>query len=1242
MKLNEESRKYTAFSACGRHYQFTRLVQGLAASPAAFQREIMKMRDDIQSLEPREREKILAFLDDLLVPSGDFDEHFKSVEGLLQTLIRYDLKIKPSKCNFFANEVRFLGYICSEKGTTKPQEFFREIEKFERPTTVKELRSFLGIVGFYRSYMKDLATDANPLNRLLGEEDKKKIEWDQTLINSYEDVKALALKEVQLAYPDYNSENKLVLTVDASLVAAGYYLSQKDDDGNERVIAYGSNTFTKSQRAYSATDRELQAVRMGILSFKDLLGLEAFVVRTDHMALIYLTKMALCNARLARTLIDISDYNFTIEHISGRLNVVADGLSRLGKHWESREVETTPETEPHEPEGLKIVFKPEGGGDSLFECLLEAIKRSKWIGEKQVKTVPQLRDILASELEKNANKFGIELTKESRRKIGELRVFGQPVYECLDAFAMRFNCRIILHFGTQFPLVIEYNNEAETVNLQWKDKVHFNLYEPIGNSGEVNKISWCNHGRSNECTIDVQVGNTTLCALVDTGSSISIISEERYWDFKANSAIVWETTVEFELDAFSGQVYESKQKVVDINCRVGNSECIIKFVVLKGDYMEQCMLLGTNVLLQMDWALDLGKMALLDVHDEIVGNLHNRILEPLPQRTAAKSAVIPIKASVKMASNSRDLQAKDDEFFGEIDRIQRDDFVLSTIKQCIIRGQPLPPSCKRFKSSFKNLKVVRGILFNIQYDAVVVSFHAAVGYCVEIHLSHCHVGKAKVLELVRQDIFHPSLDKICEDVCFSCERCQKAKFSGVKAVAPILKVTTSYPGEIVSVDLMTLPSNNEKYVGVFTAIDLHSKVGMAVPIKNKTGAHIASLFEHRIMSGFVFKIKTLLSDHGKEFESSIFNEVLDRYGIAHYYSNAGLARANGSCERFNKTLQQLLNLQLDDMRFWPAYLPKALMVYNGTVHTELKCSPREFLISKSHAIDSNAINSPRIREYWSRGNANFRPFFVGDKVLIEIRRIGDCTRYKLMDKFSGPWRVVQVCENLVTYVVEGPEGKRETTHYNFMRAFREPPEYLKHHEVFLRTDLQEDAEITALDGTMNASNERIRNVQVVIRKSDESSLSSESFGDNQQYQEIADNLDQFIHTMRGENDSMSGENEQSQNNQIVEEYPDDIDLSVISPPIQNISGGSAPPVLCDESALVPGESNSNGSSTIRERGNKNPKNLRLDLNEEAVAGILPSVGRCSRNLRSRGQVPEQVLPSTPIEYKSKKRSKNTK
>ena len=126
--------------------------------------------------------------------------------------------------------------------------------------------------------------------------------------------------------------------------------------------------------------------------------------------------------------------------------------------------------------------------------------------------------------------------------------------------------------------------------------------------------------------------------------------------------------------------------------------------------MEQCMLLGTNVLLQMDWTFDLGKMALLDVHDEIVGNLHNRILEPLPQRTAAKSVVVPIKASVKMASNSRDLQAKDDEFIGEIERIQRDDFVLSTIKQCIIRGQPLPPSCKRFKSSFKNLKQFKAVV----------------------------------------------------------------------------------------------------------------------------------------------------------------------------------------------------------------------------------------------------------------------------------------------------------------------------------------------------------------------------------------------------------------------------------------------------------------------------------------------------------------------------------------------------
>ena len=137
------------------------------------------------------------------------------------------------------------------------------------------------------------------------------------------------VKEIELAYPDYSEgAAKLELWVDASNLGAGAYLAQQQGEGH-RVIGFASMTFTPAQMEYHTLERELSALRWGVKTFKPFLYGIQFILYTDHQPLIHLNNMKLICSRLARTVQELSEYNFEIRYTPGHLNCAADALSRL-------------------------------------------------------------------------------------------------------------------------------------------------------------------------------------------------------------------------------------------------------------------------------------------------------------------------------------------------------------------------------------------------------------------------------------------------------------------------------------------------------------------------------------------------------------------------------------------------------------------------------------------------------------------------------------------------------------------------------------------------------------------------------------------------------------------------------------------------------------------------------------------------------------------------------------------------
>ena len=268
-------------------------------------------------LAPYNSSHVIIYIDDILIMTETFEEHLDLVHRVLKTLAAHGIKIKVKKCEFFQQEVTFLGHIMNAEGIRKSGEYVKKVKNYPRPETVSDLRRFLGLVNLYRKFIKQCSGISKPLREVTGRAKKKKIDWTSERMEAFEKLKEEVQKDISLTYPDYSEgAEKLELFVDASDSAAGACLMQKQA-GVYRVIGYGSMCFSTTQQNYSTIERELTAIRLGVENFKSFIYFIDFVLYTDHKPLIYMSNMCGHNSRIHRTLQELSEYNYVIKMLTG-------------------------------------------------------------------------------------------------------------------------------------------------------------------------------------------------------------------------------------------------------------------------------------------------------------------------------------------------------------------------------------------------------------------------------------------------------------------------------------------------------------------------------------------------------------------------------------------------------------------------------------------------------------------------------------------------------------------------------------------------------------------------------------------------------------------------------------------------------------------------------------------------------------------------------------------------------------
>lgn len=316
--LHPDSRKYTGFTFMGKTYTYCVLPQGLKTSVAGFSRAMDSILEGV-------REFCINYIDDIVVfTKGDLKLHLEHLDQVLSRLEAARLTSRKEKCKFLCVEVKLLGHIVNTKGVQMDPDRVRAILDFPAPRTIKQLRGFLGLINYFRRFVSKYSEEVRPLCDLLKQ--NKRWSWTQEVDGCFKRVKTLFVDTVLLAHP--NPKDIYYLQTDSSNIGVAGYIYQLTSEGEERVIGFCSKSLSETERRWTVTEQELWAIIYSLSKFETYLRGARLVIRTDHKSLTFLQSCKLLSARMIRWVSYIGQFNYTIEHVKGSLNTVADVLSR--------------------------------------------------------------------------------------------------------------------------------------------------------------------------------------------------------------------------------------------------------------------------------------------------------------------------------------------------------------------------------------------------------------------------------------------------------------------------------------------------------------------------------------------------------------------------------------------------------------------------------------------------------------------------------------------------------------------------------------------------------------------------------------------------------------------------------------------------------------------------------------------------------------------------------------------------
>ena len=329
--LSDSAKPKTAFVVSGMgKFEFNRVPFGLAQVPAYFQRLINEVLTDCNFA--------MGYLDDIIIFSKTEEEHLQHLEEIFEWLQKAGLKLKLQKCSFFKKHIQYLGHLISDEGIQPLPEKLESIAKMPVPQNAKQVKQFLGHVGYYRKFVPHFSDIARPLMQLT--QKNEGFNWSTECDKCFHMLKDYLQKALILRYPDPTAD--YILYTDASKYAYAGVLTQSID-GTDHPVAYTSGLFRGSQLNWAALTKEVYAIYMSVKKLSFYLDSAQITLRSDHLPLKKFLEKNTMNTKVNNWAVELESQNINFEFIAGTKNVLANMLSRLIEFNESIKL---PEEEP--------------------------------------------------------------------------------------------------------------------------------------------------------------------------------------------------------------------------------------------------------------------------------------------------------------------------------------------------------------------------------------------------------------------------------------------------------------------------------------------------------------------------------------------------------------------------------------------------------------------------------------------------------------------------------------------------------------------------------------------------------------------------------------------------------------------------------------------------------------------------------------------------------------------------------
>lgn len=321
LELSNESRDLTTFLAENGMFRFTRLMFGVNCAPEIFQREMSRILESVENK--------IVYIDDVLLFADSLEELHDTVDQVLEILRSNNLTLNSAKCEYDKTEITFLGHKLDANGFHIEEAKIETIGKFRRPTTISELRSFLGLASFVSPYIRHFATISNPLWSVIG---TKTWTWGERQEKAFNTLKQRIIHcAVSLGY--FSEHENTILYTDASPNALGAVLVQEGFNKDPRIISFASKTLTETEKKYAQNQREALAAVWAVEHFSYFLLGRHFTLRTDAKGVTFILNRTRESSKRALTRADgwalrLSPYDYSVEYVKGEENI-ADPSSRL-------------------------------------------------------------------------------------------------------------------------------------------------------------------------------------------------------------------------------------------------------------------------------------------------------------------------------------------------------------------------------------------------------------------------------------------------------------------------------------------------------------------------------------------------------------------------------------------------------------------------------------------------------------------------------------------------------------------------------------------------------------------------------------------------------------------------------------------------------------------------------------------------------------------------------------------------